>query len=82
MSNEWFEQKRRNHFLENQELIEETRAKLRKKLADDGLDCDELARLAGALNTLADTETRVLGIRDARKDKPSRRTMCMIPEPE
>ena len=36
-------------------------------LDGDGLDCDKLARLASALNTLADTETRVLGIRDTQE---------------
>jgi hypothetical protein len=31
--------------LETQRLIEDTRAKLRKMLDSDGLDCDKLARL-------------------------------------
>jgi hypothetical protein len=74
LSESWLQEKRRNHFLETQSLIEDTRSKLRKKLDGDGLDCDELARFASALDTLADTETRVLGIRDTRKDKPRRRS--------
>jgi hypothetical protein len=74
LSETWLQEKRRNHFLETQSLIENTRAKLREKLGGDGLDCDELARLANALDTLADAETRVLGIRDTRKDKPRRRS--------
>ena len=81
LSESWLENKRRTHFLETQRLIEDTRAKLRKMLDGDGLDCDKLARLASALNTLADTETRVLGIRDTRKDKPRRRSYLTLPDP-
>src|SRR5262245_19014144 len=70
LSDAWFEDKRRQYFLETQSLIEEARTKLKKNLENDGLDGDEIARLANALGTLAETETRVLGIRDARKEKP------------
>jgi hypothetical protein len=81
LSESWLEEKRRTHFLETQRLIEDTRAKLRKMLEGDGLDCDKLVRLASALNTLAETETRVLGIRDTRKDKPRRRAYSTMPDP-
>jgi len=72
LSADWLQEKRRNHFLETQSLIEATRAKLRKKLEGDGQDRDELTRIASTLHTLVDAEARVLGIRDARKDKPRR----------
>ena len=85
LSETWLEEKRRRHFLETQSLIEQARAILEKKMSGDGPDCDELARLANALDTLAETETRVLGIRDTRKDKPRRRSWQPVepiyPEP-
>lgn len=84
VSEQWLRDRQTIYYQRNAKLLDEARALIAKKLADEknDLGIEGLAKLTNALGSIVDAENKLLGLNSRQKSKPRRPFAMAQPIPE